>query len=89
MPGERRIRVDGVAIGCPVVHGEGSCPHCGGGWPGTRSPSRSLIREAREGTLNPALLGCGNLQAQAEFLIKKFAADGHDSPDIMSGSEES
>jgi len=71
-----RIRIDGYPIGCPAVHGEGYCPFCGGGWPGTKSPSRSLIKAAQEFKLNPDNLGCGTLVEQGKFLVNHFSRNG-------------
>lgn len=71
-----RIRIDGYPIGCPAAHGEGNCPLCGGGWPGTKSPSESLIKTAREFKLRPKSLGCGTLVAQGRFLVNYFFWDG-------------
>lgn len=67
-----RIRIDGYPIGCPAVHGEGYCPFCGGGWPGTKSPSGKIISAIKNGDLLPMNLGCGTLEAQAEFLQDYF-----------------
>lgn len=69
---ERRERIDGVAIGCPVQYGEGNCPFCGGGWPGTESPSEELIESAQTGALKPEKLACGTLQIQGRFLVNHF-----------------
>lgn len=75
-----RIRIEGTPIGCPVIHGEGNCPRCGGGWPGTKSPSEVLVKAAKEGRLNPDKLGCGTLTEQGKFLQAYFdgilASDG-------------
>lgn len=71
-----RIKIDGYPIGCPAVHGEGYCPFCGGGWPGTKSPSESLIKSAREFKLKPENLGCGPLTDQGRFLVKHFFWNG-------------
>ena len=71
-----RIRVDGYPIGCPAVHGEGYCPFCGGGWPGTKSPSAVLIKAAKKGGLNPVRLGCGTLEEQGKFLVAHFSRNG-------------
>lgn len=68
-----RILIDGTPIGCPAIHGEGNCPMCGGGWPGTTAPSESLVRAARAGRLRPELLGCGPLISQAQHLIRVIA----------------
>ena len=71
-----RIRIDGYPIGCPAVHGEGNCPFCGGGWPGTKSPSESLVKAAQELKLNPDNLGCGTLVEQGKFLVNHFFWNG-------------
>lgn len=68
-----RIKIDGFPIGCPATHGEGNCPLCGGGWPGTTSPSRALIKAAEKGRLNPGRLGCGTLEEQGKFLVAYFS----------------
>ena len=40
-----RDRVEGISIGCPVVHGEHSCSrNCGGGWPGTKMESQEMVK---------------------------------------------
>lgn len=71
-----RIKIGGYPIGCPAAHGEGYCPFCGGGWPGTKSPSESLIKSAREFKLRPESLGCGTLVDQGKFLINHFFWNG-------------
>lgn len=68
-----RIIIDGTPIGCPVAHGEGNCPMCGGGWPGTDVPSKKLVGLARRGQLKPELMPCGTLGIQAEFLLEYFS----------------
>lgn len=71
-----RIRIDGYPIGCPAAHGEGYCPFCGGGWPGTKSSSASLVKSAREFKLRPESLGCGTLVDQGKFLVNHFFWNG-------------
>lgn len=71
-----RTRIDGYPIGCPAAHGEGNCPLCGGGWPGTKSPSGSLVKAAREFKLKPEKLACGTLTDQGIFLVNHFFWNG-------------
>ena len=68
-----REKIHDLPIGCPIIHGEVSCPRCGGGWPGTKSPSKALIEAAKKGRLNPKNLGCGTLERQGEFLVAYFS----------------
>ena len=68
-----RIRIEGIPIGCPAIHGENNCPRCDGGWPGTKSPSAVLIKAAKEGKLHPNKLGCGPLMKQGELLVVHFS----------------
>lgn len=67
-----RIKIEDLPIGCPAAHSEGNCPQCGGGWPGTKSPSKKIISAIKNGDLLPMNLGCGTLEAQAEFLQDYF-----------------
>lgn len=67
-----RRRVGGVAIGCPVTHNEPACMMCGGGWPGTKSPSEEIIKAVEKNVLNPDKLGCVVLVNQVNFLIRFF-----------------
>ena len=80
-----RVRIDGYPIGCPAAHGEGNCPLCGGGWPGTKSSSESLVKSAREFRLRPENLGCGTLAEQGRFLVNHFFWNGKEAK--MKGCE--
>lgn len=83
-----RIKIEGFPIGCPAIHGEGNCPFCGGGWPGTTSPSRALIKAAEKGRLNPDRLGCGILEEQGKFLVAHFSRNRKGVRKINSGPED-
>lgn len=83
-----RIKIEDFPIGCPVIHGEGNCPFCGGGWPGTKSSSESLVKSAREFKLRPENLGCGTLTSQGKFLVNHFFWNGKGVKDISSKIEE-